>query len=180
MTEKHRKAMDQKIYKWGIVLITVIVILLLLSMCHGSFGKEGEVVLVLDYAPRETEENIEAIPGDTEAGADGGSGGSVRLIYSDRVTIDLSRAEASLYFGNPGRSNQNMVLRVMIRDEVIAQSGLIPAGYELETLALRDAAVSKLRPGGYNGVLVIYYYDQDTEKLAAVNTEIPIDITVEE
>lgn len=178
MTGKYKKANDQRIYRWGISIIVLLLIVLLLSMCHSSSQKQGNDVLIPDLAPEETEPNIETIPNDTSTKADSTNGGSVRLTYSDKVTLDLSEAVASLYFGNPGRSNQDMILRIVIQDEVIAQSGLIPSGYQVETIELLPDAVSLLQAGTYSGKFVLYYYSQETDELATINTEIPITIVV--
>lgn len=178
MTEKRKKTNDQRIYRWGIAIIIPLLIVLLLSMCHSSIQKQGNEVLIPDFAPEETEPNIETIPNDTSTKADNTTGGSVRLTYSDKVTIDLSEAVASLYFGNPGRSNQDMILRIVIQDEVIAQSGLIPSGYQAETMELLPDAVSLLQAGTYSGKFAIFYYNQETGELATINTEIPITIVV--
>lgn len=178
MTGKYKKANDQRIYRWGIAVIVLLLSALLLSVCYSSLQKRGNEVLIPDLAPEETEPNIETIPNDTSTKTDNTNGGSVRLTYSDKVTIDLSEAVASLYFGNPGRSNQDMILRIVIQDEVIAQSGLIPAGYQVETIALLPDTVSLLQAGKYSGKFVIYYYSQETDELATINTEIPITIVV--
>ena len=86
---------------------------------------------------------------------------------------------ASLYFANPGRSNQDIILRIVVQDEVIAQSGLIPAGYQLKKMELLKDRLYWLKEKKYNGKFVIYYYDQKTGKLATVNTEIPLKIMAE-
>lgn len=178
MTGKYKKSNDQRIYRWGIAIIILLLIVLLLSMCHSSIQKQGNEVLIPDFAPEETEPNIETIPNDTHAKPDNTNGGSVRLTYSDKVTIDLSEETATLYFGNPGRSNQDMILRIVIQGKVIAQSGLIPAGYQVETIALLPDAASLLQTGNYSGKFVLYYYSQETDELATINTEIPITIVV--
>lgn len=178
MTGKYQKANDQRVYRWGIALIALLLIVLLLSMCHSSHKKQSSEVLIPDLAPEETEPNVETIPNDTSTKPESTDGGSVRLLYSDKVTIDLSEDVASLYFGIPGRSNQDMILRIVIQDKVIAQSGLIPSGYQVETIELLPEAMSLLQAGKYSGKFVLYYYSQETDELATINTEIPITIVV--
>lgn len=178
MTEKRKRTNDQRIFRWGVAIIVLLLIVLLLSMCNSSRQKHDNEVLIPDLAPEETEPNVETIPNDTGTKPDNADGGSVRLTYSDQVTIDLSEAIAALYFGNPRRSNQDMLLRIVIQDKVIAQSGLIPAGYQIKNLALLPDTASLLQSGTYGGKFVIYYYDQETDELATVNTEIPITVAV--
>ena len=61
MTEKQKKANDQKIYRWGIAVIVFLSSALLLSVCYSSLQKQSNEVLIPDVAPEETEPNIETI-----------------------------------------------------------------------------------------------------------------------
>lgn len=143
------------------------------------FFRETKPVLAPDYAPQAEEQNAETIPGDSgEKLEKPQGGGSVSLTYSKEVSIDLSEETASLVFANPGKSNQDIVLQIMIRDEVILQSGTLKPGNQVTTLELLSDAAGKLSPGGYDGKFVVFYYDQTTGEKAVVNTEIPISITV--
>jgi len=138
-------------------------------------------ILAPDYAPVEKEEHAETIPGDTgEKMESEKGGGSVSLSYSDNVTIDLSDRQASLLFGNPGRSNQDMVLQIVIQDTVIVQSGTLSPGNQVSTLDLLPGAEKRLIPGGYEGKFVVFYYSVETGEKAMVNTEIPVSITIQE
>ena len=155
------------------VIWLLIMIALLITGC--SCSRENNDVVVPETAPVETEPNAETIPGDTQPSTTNPSnGGSVSLSYSNQVTIDLSKKTATLYFANPIRSNQDVILQIVVAGEVIAQSGLIPAGCQVTLLSLAPGAASKIGTGGYNGKFVIYYYDQQTGNKAAINTEIPI------
>lgn len=155
------------------VIWLLVVIALLIAGC--SYSRENNDVVVPESAPVETEPNVETIPGDTQPSTTNPSnGGSVSLSYSNQVTIDLSRKTATLYFANPIRSNQDIILQIVVAGEVIAQSGLIPAGCQVTRLSLTPDVTSKIGTGAYSGKFVIYYYDQQTGNKAAVNTEIPI------
>ncbi|MCD7769899.1 MAG: hypothetical protein LUH36_07300 [Oscillospiraceae bacterium] len=162
----------------GITLIAVGVSAWAIFLRDG--GAESDA-LTPDYAPRETEENAESMgdEGDEKLEASEG-GGSVSLTYSTDVTVILSDEVASLYFGNPARSTQNVVLQLVIQDEVVIQSGLIAPGSQVSTLALLDGAADKLTSGGYDGQFVVLYYDPDTGERAVVTTEIPVTVTVTE
>ena len=145
------------------------------------FFREPTKILAPDYAPVETEANAQTIPGDTgdkmesEAG-----GGSVSLSYSNQVSIDLSEQPAQLLFANPRRSNQDMLIQIAIQDEIIAQSGRLTPGHQVMTLNLQEGATKKLTVGGYNGEFLIFYYSPDSGEKAVVNTEIPVQIIVNE
>lgn len=165
--------------------IVIIILLLLLVITIGItiwavFIRDTGQVLVPDYAPQETEGNAEAIEGDSgdEKLPQQEGGGAVSLTYSKEVTIDLSEEAVNLYFANPGKSNQDMVLQIVIQDTVIVQSGLLKPGNQVSKLNLSDRV--RLSSGIYEGKFVVLYYHQDTGEKAMINTEIPLTITVRE
>ena len=135
--------------------------------------------LTPDYAPQEEEQYAEDISGDSDDKLDSPEGGSsVSLTYSRDVAISLDEKTASLMFANPGKSNQDMVIQIVIQDEVIVQSGVLKPGKQVKTLALLDGMEEKLSSGTYEGDFIVLYYDPETGEKAIVNTEIPISITV--
>lgn len=164
------------------ILLIILILLLMITIgisIWALFFREDKIILAPDYAPKDTEENVETIPGDSgdklpqEEG-----GGAVSLIYSKEATIDLSENTAKLLFGNPKKSNQNMLVQIVIHDTVILQSGLITPGHQVTKLELFDNV--KLSPGIYEGKLAVYYYQPDTGEKAMVNTDIVLNITVQE
>ena len=143
----------------------------------GDGGKPS--TLTPDYAPQQKEENAETIPGDTSDKMENPEGGgAVSLTYSNEVTIDLSDKAAGLYFANPGKSNQDMVIQIVIQDTIILQSGTLKPGYQVKLLNLLEGAEKMLQPGGYEGKFIVLYYDQTSGEKSMVNTEIPITINV--
>lgn len=137
------------------------------------------VTLAPDYAPKETEPHAQLIPNDSdEPKKSETGGGSVSLIYSNQASIDLSDEIASLMFANPGKSNQNMVVQIVIQGEVIVQSGMILPGRQVTELDLLEGAAAMLTPGGYDGNFSVLYYHPESGEKAIVNTEIPIRIEV--
>lgn len=139
----------------------------------------NKVILAPDYAPQNKEENAETIPDDTSDKMENPEGGgAVSLTYSNEVTIDISDKAAALYFANPGKSNQDMVIQIAIRDTVILQSGTLSPGNQVKLLNLLEGAEEMLQPGGYEGKFIVLYYDQTSGEKSMVNTEIPITINV--
>ena len=137
--------------------------------------------LAPDFVPKEAEQYAETIPGDTGTPTKSEEGGgSVTLAYSNEVTIDLSEETAELYFANPGKSNHDILLQVVIQNEVIIQSNTLMPGYEVKQLKLLPDASRKLSSGEYSGNFLVLYYDLDLGEKAIVNTQIPIRITVKE
>ena len=169
----------QKKTKWLILLLLLITLAAVCVAIWALFFRSPNVILPPDHAPEQTEQNQRPIEGDEDKPTNPSeSGGSVSLTYADTAVIDLSDETASLYFANPGKSDKDMVVQIVIQDEVIAQSGRLTPGYEITILDLLDGATEKLSPGGYNGKFMVIYYDTETGEKEVVNTEIPIAITV--
>ena len=144
-----------------------------------SAGDDNKVILNPDYAPQKQEQNAETIPNDTgDKMAPPEGGGAVSLTYSNEVKIDISDKAAAVYFANPGKSNQDMVLQIVIQDTVILQSGTLKPGNQVKLLNLLEGAEKMLQPGGYEGKFVVLYYDPISGEKSMVNTEIPITINV--
>lgn len=164
------------------VLIFVLLIITVVAICvtvWALFCRDSSPVLSPDYAPQEEEKNAETIPNDTgEKMENPEGGGSVSLTYSRDVSIDLSDEKATLLFANPGKSNQDIVLQIVIQDTVIVQSGTLKPGNQVTVLDLLDGTAKKLSAGSYEGNFNVLYYNPETGEKAIVNTEIPITITV--
>ena len=167
------------------LIIVLVIALLIASAAVGVtiwavfFREEAPVVLAPDFAPQEEEENAEDIPDDSDEKLEAPQGGgAVSLSYTKSVKIDISDNIATLYFGNPGKSTQDMVLQIVVQDHVLAQSGRLTPGHQVTKLELEDGAAELLSPGGYEGKYVVLYYNQETGEKAMVNTEIPLTIEV--
>ena len=171
---------QQKNSKWLILLLLLITLVCICITVWTLFFRD-KPTLAPDYAPQKAEEHAETIPDDSGGkfqSPDGG--GSVSLTYSDQAVIDLSEETASLYFANPGKSNQDMVLQIVIQDTVLVQSGMLAPGNQVRILDLLDGAGQQLSPGGYEGKFAVFYYSPDSGEKAILNTEIPITISVNE
>lgn len=165
--------------KLVIALLLLITVAAVCITVWALYFRTPDVTLAPDYAPKETEARAQRIPDDhSEQKKSEAGGGSVSLTYSNQVSIDLEGEMASLMFANPGKSNQNMVVQIVIQDEVIVQSGTILPGHQVTTLDLVEGAAAMLMPGGYDGIFSIHYYHPESGEKAIVNTEIPIQIEV--
>lgn len=165
-------------------LIPILVIVTIIAIgvtVWALFFRDSRPTLAPDYAPQEEEQYAEKISDDSgEKMEQPEGGGSVSLSYSREVTVDLSDETAGLYFANPGKSNQDIVLQIVVQDEVIVQSGTLKPGNRVMSLELLDNAAEMLAAGGYEGKFVVFYYDPVSAEKAVVNTEIPVSITVRE
>ena len=181
MEKNENKEKKQDKLKWLILLLLLISLLALGVAAWALFFRDTGPTLTPDYAPQETEQHAETIPGDSDEKMEKPEGGgSVSLTYSNKVTVDLSDKMASVYFANPGKSNQDMVIQISIQDTVILQSGTLKPGQQVKLLDLLEGSEKLLQPGGYEGKFIVHYYDQDSGEKAMVNTEIPVTINVVE
>ena len=135
--------------------------------------------LAPDYAPVNEEKYAEDIGDDGDKKLDQAEGGgAVSLTYSTDVDISLDKKLATLFFANPSKSNQDMVLQIVVHDVVVAQSGTISPGKQIGKMDLLSSGARKLQAGGYDGKFVVLYYQPDTHEKTIVNTDIPVKITV--
>lgn len=145
------------------------------------FRKPDDSGLTPDYAPPETESNAESMPGndkDKLESPDGG--GAVSISYTKNVLIDISEEKAVLNFGNPGESTQDMLVQIVIQDTILVQSGRLTPGHKVSQLNLLEGVAKKLQAGGYEGKIVVLFYDQESGEKAMLNAEIPVTINVQD
>ena len=144
------------------IIIAILAVITVAALCvtmWALFLREpddnNKVILNPDYAPQNKEENAETIPDDTgDKMENPEGGGAVSLTYSNEVTIDISDKAAALYFANPGKSNQDMVIQIAIQDTIILQSGTLSPGNQVKLLNLLEGAEEMLQPGGYEGKFI--------------------------
>ena len=165
--------------RWIILLLLLLLLIAIGVTLWALFFRE-ETTLTPDYAPRREDKYAQSLDdqGDEKLEQVQG-GGAVSLTYSTKVTVTLDDGMASVYFANPSKSNQDMVLQLVVQDVILAQSGRLSPGKQLDTLELLEGAASRLQPGGYNGQFVVLLYQPDTGEKTIVNTEIPVDVTVQ-
>ena len=170
------KQMDRRsILVFPLVLITVCAVCVTV---WALFFRTPDAILVPDHAPA-AEGNAQPIPGDTgESTAAKPGSGNVSLTYSNQVDIDTADRKAKLLFANPSRSNQDVVLQLVIQDRIILQSGRIVPGKQVMELELSAEAAKMLMPGGYEGFFQVHFYDPDSGEKSIVTTEIPVSVSV--
>ena len=168
--------------KWLLLLLLLLITIAAVGLSVWAIWfRDGDAILAPDYAPQQVEENAEPIGDDGEEKlSQPEGGGAVGLTYAKEVDISLSDKKATLLFANPTKSNQDMVLQLVIDDVVILQSGRLEPGNRVSALNLLDGAEKKLAAGGYDGKIVVLYYDRTSGEKAMVNTEIPVTVTVTE
>ena len=162
-------------------LILLLLLIAVVSVCIAVWAlcsKETPVILAPDRVP-EQESNVEKIENDADKKNEAPeNGGAVSLTFSKDVSINLADKTVDLYFANPQRSTHDVVLQIIIRDNLIAQSGTISPGNKMSEVELTDNAAKILSKGSYDGKFVVHYYDIESGEKAVLNTEIPINVKV--
>ena len=89
-------------------------------------------------------------------------GGAVSLTYSTVVTVSTEDRTVRILFENPSKSTKDTSLQLTVNGQnegeelLIAESELIPAGYKLAQMNLKDKV--DLDPGKYEGNLKAVSY----------------------
>ena len=115
---------------------------------------------------------------DTVQNTDGGA--YISMSYKLRANLSLSTGKIDIFFQNPNKSNQNAVLSLYVvsddSETLIAKSGTIMSGYELNTLQFMSDQV-QIAEGKYKGKFKLSYYDPKTEIPSFVQPEI-VDVII--
>ena len=165
------------------LLILVLILIALLALIFGIWAMWFRPAPTLnpDYAAKDTEANAEQIEDDGQSKLDSPSGGgAVTLIYAREVDVSLTDGTVRFLIGNPAESTEYLIAQIVIQDHVIAQSGAIRPGYRVTELPLEASAAPLLQSGGYDGKIVLYMYDEETDERAMVNSEIIVTVSVHE
>ena len=136
-----------------------------------------------DYNPITPDSNSKPVTNGSEGEtlvAPSSGGGAVSISYSKEISISLSEGCARLYFANPKKSSQNVVLALDIHDVEIAKSGSVESGRYIDVLEISDDMLALLSVGEYEAKLKLSYYDAESGELAVVNTYLEVTVTVVE
>ena len=126
--------------------------------------------LLPDYPPQETDPNQKPMdndPGGSFETAEGAEG--VNLTYELSATVDLSDESVSLYYANPSKSTQDMVVKLVVDDKIICASKKLVPGNEINNLSLEAGMKDVLTVGGYDAKFVIGCYDPQSSEKAVVD-----------
>lgn len=165
-------------WRRGCLTQLIMLLLALLALIAAIWLLQNREIIDPDYNILTEDENLEQLPDDGAPVESTGGGGSVVLNFSYDVAVDLPSRKATMYFGLPSNSNKDAVLQLIVGDILVAQSGRLPPGYSVSTMTVEDSAARRLRPGGYDGVLRVLYYNDETGERAILDTEIEVSITV--
>ena len=165
-------------------LVVVVAVVLVVTLSNPTspgddVTTEAGGPLSPDYPLPPVDSGADSMPGEDTGKLEESEGGSsVGLIYMVDAEVDLSTKNVDLLFGNPSRSNQNIIVSISVQDNIIARSGLLVPGYQIKELTLSEEGQAKLtQPGVYEGKFVVESYNPESGEKAVINVEIPITVT---
>lgn len=163
--------------KTYLILATIVALLAICVAVWALFFRAPETPADPEISPVADEHLTPTDDGDDEKMPQAEGGGAVNITYSNEVTISLANATVAVQITNPTRSNQSMLIQLMIQDVKVGQSGTIPPGNQLTVIPLNETV--KLKPGNYDGMFHLLFFDTETNEQASLETNIPIHITAQ-
>ena len=162
--------------KTYLILATIIALLAICVAVWALFFRAPEAPADPEISPVADEHLTPTDDGDDEKIPQAEGGGAVNITYSNEVTISLADATAAVQITNPTRSNQSMLIQLMIQDVKVGQSGTIPPGNQLAVIPLNENIT--IEPGSYYGKFQLLFFDVKTNQQANLTTSIPVTIRI--
>lgn len=178
--------MGKYLLKKKIITKTLIAILVSITLISASISVylllfyKNQTPIMPDYMPVEQDEYVIPLPSEPieERKMDVSPGGGGAIILCDTaITAHLDSGKVDMFYQNPAASASAVVLQLWIGDTLIAQSGSIYPGYQLEDMYLLDKSL--LQVGGYYGIVKVAFYDPESGEKALIDTDIEVSITAE-
>lgn len=167
----------RKKYRMCVMILLVILLLgigVIVALCVKKSRSD-------DFAPK-VDQAAEQMESSGEKLDEPKGGGAVSLTYSTLVTVSTEDRTVRILFENPSKSTKDTSLQLTVNGQnegeelLIAESELIPAGYKLAQMNLKDKV--DLDPGKYEGNLKVLYYDSENGEKEVVDTKIPVTLAV--
>lgn len=162
--------------KMYLILATLIALLAVCVAVWALWFRAPTSPAEQDISPVADEHLTPTDDGDDEKMPQAEGGGAVNITYSNQVTVSLADAAANVQITNPTRSNQSMLIELMIQDVKVGRSGTIPPGNQLTVIPLDENVT--LDPGKYSGMFHLLFFDTETNAQASLETNIPVNIIV--
>ena len=162
--------------KTYLILATVVSLLAICVAVWALFFRAPETPADPEISPVADEHLTPTDDEDDEKMPQAEGGGAVNITYSNEVTISLADATAAVQITNPTRSNQSMLIQLMIQDVKVGQSGTIPPGNQLAVIPLNENIT--IEPGSYDGKFQLLFFDVKTNQQANLTTSIPVTIRI--
>jgi len=106
--------------------------------------------------------------------------GTDTITYSDKATINLKTKKIDMMYKHDNDSTNDVKIELYIVGEksnlLVAESGKIPVGYQLNEMTLKSGIKNMPSVGTYNGLMKIIYLGTDGN--TATNVDIPLSIAI--
>ena len=156
--------------------ILFIVLSLLCLLLAGYFAMHRQTV-IMDFRLPDREQNaVQTSSGGVEVEVSEG-GGAGAVTYSNIASYNKRTKTLTLNFENPSNSPSSMVISIVVDGNVIYESGLLPAGYGIQSVPNLDL---DLPVGSYEGKFSVEHYNPDTREKAMFNLEVDMTLNVNE
>ena len=171
MDDKKRKIIIAALLALLSLLIIAVVVCVIVLNVKDNVEDDK---IIPDYPPQATDPNqspMDNDPGGTLEVEEGGGG--VNVTYIANATVYLSENRVELYYANPSKSTQDMVIALVLEngETVVCRSQRITPGNQIRELTLNEDVKSVLEEGGegtYNAKFVVGCYDPNTNEKAIV------------
>ncbi len=134
------------------------------------------------YAPVVPDHDQIIIKDDEAKEEDSSGTNSLSFRFNETVRIDSKTGNCYLDFRNPS-NNPNMLVVSLYADNesetLIAESGAINPGYGLSYLKLNKDGYAAVKSGVRKGHVLITAYSKETNDKAMVDSELPVQLTIE-
>lgn len=102
---------------------------------------------------------------------------TIDVICAQELTVHTVSRTVELFYQNPASSELDVSLELYVQDNLIASSGIVPAGYQLNSMPL----LVQLEASGqkYDGRLKTILYDADGNRISYVDSEIEVFVRIQ-
>jgi hypothetical protein len=129
------------------------------------------------FAPVPRDEDSVPIPGEV---IEPREGNHMSFQFQKDISASLSTGNATLNFKNPGYANHDVVVQLILEDVVIAESGAVSPGFQLEHLRLDFPSGAVVPTGVYDATIAMVYYEIGTHNRSMFESNFPVVLTVTE
>jgi len=106
--------------------------------------------------------------------------GSDTVTYKDKATINLKTKKIDMLYKHDKDSTNDAKIELYLVGEnsnlLVAESGIIPIGYQLSEMELKSGITNMPSVGTYNGLMKIIYLGTDGS--IATNVDIPLSVAI--
>ncbi|MBR2387429.1 MAG: hypothetical protein IKB02_01530 [Clostridia bacterium] len=160
----------------AIIGATLLTVSLLMNPAPPEIVEPDNPLPVVDPLARPMEDD------DSEKISSEKGGGSITIAFRGPIYVYLDQNIATLTYGNPNASNQDVVVEIYLKDEgneyFLGRSGRVPSGSALSQISIADREAG-IATGYYKAKLYFHAYEPNTgDKAIVVSSVNDVDLIV--